>query len=70
MFKLYKGETEMIHYFIYILFVCGLLVFYFLPSIIGIHKKNAIALFVFNLFLGWTGLGWVIALVWSLIQDE
>ena len=49
----------------------GGLVFYFLPSLIGAlrHKRNALALFVFNLLLGWTFIGWVIAIVWSLMSD-
>jgi Superinfection immunity protein len=41
---------------------------YFLPSIIAAarHHRNATAIFVLNLLLGWTFLGWVAALVWSL----
>jgi hypothetical protein len=40
---------------------------YFLPTIIVTARRhhNAAAIFVLNLFLGWTFLGWVIALVWS-----
>ena len=47
--------------------VVGLLV-YFLPSIIALARghQNALAIFVLNLLLGWTFLGWVAALVWSL----
>jgi hypothetical protein len=39
----------------------------FLPSIIAIRKNhpNVVAIFVLNLFLGWTFLGWVIALIWA-----
>lgn len=40
---------------------------YFLPSIVafwrGHHNRGAI--FILNLFLGWSGLGWVVALIWS-----
>lgn len=45
---------------------------YFLPSLIATYKKkkNAGAIFALNLFLGWTFLGWVFALVWSLTQDS
>jgi T4 superinfection immunity protein len=41
---------------------------YFLPGIIAFrrHHHNAVAILVFNLLLGWTFLGWVIALVWAL----
>ena len=41
---------------------------YFLPTIIafirGHHSRLGILLL--NLFLGWSGLGWIIALIWSL----
>jgi hypothetical protein len=39
---------------------------YFLPTIISDKKKFGFGIFVFNLFLGWTFIGWVIALVWAL----
>jgi cation transport ATPase len=42
---------------------------YFVPSIVGRHKTNATAIFVFNFFLGWTFLGWVLALVWACTKD-
>jgi ABC-type sugar transport system permease subunit len=45
------------------------IVFYFLPSIIGYNKRNASAIFLLNLFLGWTLVGWVVALVWSVTYD-
>ena len=42
---------------------------YFLPTMIGWKKKNRTAIFALNLFLGWTLLGWVLCLVWSLTKD-
>jgi len=45
------------------------LVIYFLPTIIGFSKKNAVAIFALNLLLGWSFLGWVIAFVWALKKD-
>lgn len=42
-----------------------LLGLYFLPTIVGSRHHNVGAIFVLNLFLGWTFLGWVIALVWA-----
>jgi len=42
---------------------------YFLPSIVGWHKKNRNAIFVLNLLMGWTFLGWLIALIWALTKD-
>ena len=40
---------------------------YFLPAIIAAvrHTHNAAGILLLNLFLGWTLLGWVAALVWS-----
>jgi len=43
---------------------------YFLPAINAYIQKhrNWEAIFVLNLFLGWTILGWIIALVWSALK--
>lgn len=45
--------------------------FYFLPSIIALarSKRDTLAIFLLNFFLGWTGIGWIIALVWALKAD-
>jgi hypothetical protein len=32
---------------------------YFQPFLCGMKKRNAVAIFVLNLFLGWTLVGWV-----------
>ena len=48
------------------------LFFYFLPSAVGIlrGKSNWFAICVLNLLLGWTFVGWVVALVWALAKDS
>jgi hypothetical protein len=56
----------------YIFFIA---IFYFLPWFVALGRghNNTVAIFVLNLFLGWTFLGWVIALVWcftSNIKEE
>jgi hypothetical protein len=40
---------------------------YFIPAIVALERlhHNRGAIFVLNLFLGWTLLGWVVALVWA-----
>jgi hypothetical protein len=38
---------------------------YFLPAIIGRTKRDRAGILLFNLFLGWTGIGWIVALVWA-----
>ena len=46
-------------------------VMYFLPSIIAIvrSKRDITAIVLLNLFLGWTAIGWVVALIWALKND-
>ncbi len=44
-------------------------VMYFLPSILGHNKRNAAGIFLVNLFLGWTVIGWVVALFWACTAD-
>lgn len=43
------------------------LLLYFLPWCIALIRghHNAGAIFVLNLLLGWTFIGWVVAFVWS-----
>lgn len=47
--------------------VIVILVLYFIPAIIAAMRKhpNQNPIFLLNLFLGWTFLGWVAALIWS-----
>ena len=43
--------------------------FYFLPAIVGRKKANSNAIFLLNLLLGWSVIGWIIALVWATTTD-
>lgn len=51
-----------------------MLIVYFLPAINGYSKKHRSrdGIMVVNLLLGWTLLGWIWALVWSLgnVRDD
>jgi len=53
----------------FIIFV--LVIIYFIPAVIAFLKGHlsAGAIFALNLLLGWSLIGWVIALVWSLKND-
>jgi Superinfection immunity protein len=44
---------------------------YFAPTGIAVYseKKNWGAILALNLLLGWTLLGWVGALIWSVMKD-
>ena len=45
---------------------------YIVPAVLAFHnrKRNAIAIAALNLFLGWTLVGWVAALVWALTVED
>ena len=44
---------------------------YFLPTIIAVikGKRDTVAILLLNLFLGWSVIGWIIALVWAAKND-
>jgi|ERR1035437_1428788 hypothetical protein len=42
---------------------------YFIPAMVGQHKHHAGAIFVLNLLLGWTIIGWVGALIWAMTAE-
>lgn len=45
---------------------------YFIPAGLAKSRKhrNAGAIFLLNLFLGWTFIGWVVALVWAACRER
>lgn len=47
------------------------LVMYFLPTIIALlrSKRDTLAIFLLNFFLGWSVIGWIIALIWAAKSD-
>ena len=58
------------HFFFFPFFGIGTLM-YFLPSIIALarSKRDLLAIFLLNLFLGWSVIGWIVALVWAAKSD-
>jgi hypothetical protein len=48
-----------------------LIALYFAPTIEARRRKkrNTAAVFVLNLFLGWTVIGWIVAVVWACTND-
>ena len=53
-----------------LLLIVLIFAFYFLPALIAFlrNHKNKLAIFLLNLLLGWTVLGWVGSLVWSVMK--
>ena len=48
------------------------IVVYFIPSIVAYARgaRNFLAIFLLNLFLGWSLLGWVGSLIWALLDEK
>jgi hypothetical protein len=48
-----------------------LLGFYFAPTLIAGHVKHRqfTGILLLNVFLGWTFIGWVAALIWAVLKD-
>ena len=47
-----------------------LIAIYFLPSILGYNLRNFGSIFLLNILLGWTIIGWIVALIWSVSKDK
>ncbi len=46
----------------------GILI-YFLPTFIAAHRGHRVpGIFLLNLFFGWTGIGWLVMLLWALLS--
>jgi hypothetical protein len=43
---------------------------YFLPTIIAYNKSFIMQVFLLNLLLGWTVIGWVIAIIWAVKEEK
>jgi hypothetical protein len=49
-----------------------MLFIYFIPTIVACSRNhtNALAIFILNLFLGYTLIGWVVALIWAVYKKD
>ena len=47
-----------------------IMVVYFLPSYIGRKQENFNQILILNLFLGWSLIGWVVALIWAVKKQK
>jgi DNA-directed RNA polymerase, subunit RPC10 (contains C4-type Zn-finger) len=52
------------------LLILLIIALYFIPTIAGIKTKQATAIFLLNLLLGWTIIGWIGALIWAFSLPE
>jgi hypothetical protein len=42
---------------------------YFLPSIVAHDKRSFTGILILNLLLGWTVIGWFVALIWACTDE-
>jgi hypothetical protein len=48
------------------IFIVAILAIYFVPTLVAWGKPQVGSVFLLNLLLGWSLIGWVIALIWAL----
>ncbi len=55
-----------------LIIIVSVLLIYFLPSIIAVKKdhKNMASILLINMFLGWSLIGWLVAIVWAIKKTE
>ncbi len=48
-----------------------LIAVHFLPTIVAVvrHHPKTLAIVLINIFLGWTVIGWVVALIWAFVSQ-
>jgi len=51
-------------------FLLLMTILYFLPSIIAHSKRDFGGIVLLNIFLGWTVIGWVAALIWACVSPH
>jgi hypothetical protein len=56
-------------FLLFVLLAVGIFV-YFIPSMVAHGKNRFNAILVLNIFLGWTFIGWVGALVWAVAEKR
>jgi len=49
--------------------VFGLLL-YFIPAFVGRNKRDSLGITLLNIFLGWSVLGWIGALIWAITSKR
>jgi hypothetical protein len=58
--------------FVSSLYALGVTGAYCLPTLLALVRghPSSVPIMILNLTLGWTGVGWVVALVWSLTKRQ
>ena len=52
------------------MFVLLMAFLYFLPTILAVRNGHDVTpILLFNLFFGWTGIGWFAMLLWAILSE-
>jgi hypothetical protein len=62
------GSLSLMHWVMFALLLIVFAAINFVPTFVAFGRlhQHRVAIFVVNFFVGWTGIGWVICLVWAL----
>jgi hypothetical protein len=65
------GDNSGLGMLLALLMITLLVLVYFAPTWLALlgHKRSKLAIGVLNLILGWSVIGWIIALVWAITKD-
>lgn len=53
-----------------IIIILIIIFIYFIPSMIAKNKRDFPAIFLLNIFLGWTWFIWLVCIMWALLSKE
>ena len=64
--------TSLLAIILYLMIIVACMAIYFIPTIIAIKRKHEYKtiIFILNIFGGWTGILWVISLIWAIWMSE
>lgn len=60
------------HYFMLLVLVCLVIGIYLIPTIVAVSRKHLqkVPIILVNILLGWSFIGWVVALVWACTKSK
>jgi hypothetical protein len=74
-FLVWKFETGLVDnpakiLIFFMLFWFIMIFLYFIPAMVAYKRNsvNKVSILILNLFLGWTFVGWVVALIWATLK--
>lgn len=67
----FVGHSMMGNFCLILLGIIGIIL-YFLPSIIAFKRRHSsrFGILIINLFFGWTFIGWIVSLAWSVSKKD